>query len=107
MEAAGSELATRTAATIRANSPVSVEVTLAAIRRVREFPDLAEALRQELRVSIHALRTGDFVEGIRAQIIDKDRNPQWNPARLEDVDPAVVAAYFDSLGDEELVLPDA
>ncbi|HHU10060.1 MAG TPA: enoyl-CoA hydratase/isomerase family protein [Intrasporangiaceae bacterium] len=107
MEADGSDLATKTAATIRANSPVSVEVTLAAIRRVRELPDLAEALRQELRVSIHALRTGDFVEGIRAQIIDKDRNPQWQPARLEDVDPDVVAAYFDSLGDEELVLPDA
>ena len=36
----------------------------------------------------------DFAEGVRAMVVDKDRTPKWQPPRLEDVDPAVVAAMF-------------
>ena len=46
----------------------------------------------------------DFYEGVRAQIIDKDRNPAWHPARLEDVNPADIDRYFAALDDRaELV----
>ena len=102
MEALGSPLATETAEKIRASSPVSVEVALESIRRAQGLGTLAEVLKQEYRVSLRSLREGDFIEGIRAQIIDKDRNPQWQPATLEEVDRNVVESYFAPLGEEEL-----
>ena len=50
----------------------------------------------------------DMREGIRAQIIDKDRNPQWNPATLEDVDADLVCSFFAEVpGYPDLALPDA
>ncbi len=70
---------------IRAKSPTALAVTLAALRRARGLPDLEAALAQDLRVSVRCLRSPDFAEGIRAQVVDKDRNPRWNPARVEDV----------------------
>lgn len=102
MEALGSPLATETAEKIRASSPVSVEVALESIRRAQGLGTLPEVLKQEYRVSLRSLREGDFIEGIRAQIIDKDRNPQWQPATLEEVDRNVVESYFAPLGEEEL-----
>jgi enoyl-CoA hydratase len=39
----------------------------------------------EFRLSSRFLRTADLVEGVRAAVIDKDRNPQWSPARVDDV----------------------
>ena len=79
---------------ISAKSPTALAVTLAAIRRMRSLNSLEEALAQDLRVSVHALASHDFAEGIRAQVIDKDRNPKWEPARIEDVPDEVVEAYF-------------
>jgi enoyl-CoA hydratase len=52
-------------------------------------------LRQEYRTSCGALRGHDLVEGIRAQVIDKDRNPKWSPASLAAVDRADIDAYFE------------
>ncbi len=74
------------AALIRQMSPTSVVLALAALRRARELNDLGEALQLELRLGEALLGTFDMREGVRAQIIDKDRNPQWRPARIEDVD---------------------
>ena len=42
--------------------------------------------RLEYTVALHGCAHGDFAEGIRALLIDKDRNPQWRPNRIEDVD---------------------
>jgi len=42
---------------------------------------------------------------VRALLVDKDKQPKWNPAQLEAVDPAVVESYFDSLGPNDLQLP--
>ena len=85
-------------------SPTSLKVTLRALREAAELPDLEAALRRELRVSCGFLRAGDFVEGVRAQVIDKDRDPQWDPSTLEAVDPATVDGFFTSLGDHDLDL---
>ena len=82
-----------TAELLRGKSPTMVKVAFEAVRRARELT-LAEALTQEFAVTMNALRSHDFREGIRAQIIDKDRSPQWNPAALEEVSDELVELYF-------------
>ncbi|MFC4128415.1 enoyl-CoA hydratase/isomerase family protein [Nocardia rhizosphaerae] len=102
LRAADAPEATKAAEDLLAKSPVSVQVTLRALRAARELPTLEAVLDQEYRVSIAALRSHDLVEGIRAQVIDKDRNPRWQPASLGEVTADQVAAYFAELGDNEL-----
>jgi len=81
-----------------------VKLTLASLRRVRGL-SLEETLVQEYRVGLRSLAGPDFREGIRAQVVDKDRNPQWKPATLAEVTAADVEHYFAPLGDRELRLP--
>jgi enoyl-CoA hydratase len=83
-----------TLADLRKRSPTSLKVTLAALRNGTRFNELAPCLQQEYRIAKTCLREHDFIEGIRAAIIDKDRNPRWQPARLEDVTPEAVQQYF-------------
>jgi len=80
--------------TITGKSPIAVTVALEAVRRARALPDLGSALVEEYRVSRHAASSHDFVEGIRAQLVDKDRTPQWHPRRFADIDASAVSAYF-------------
>jgi enoyl-CoA hydratase len=82
--------------TIEAKSPVALAVALESLRRAALLPTLEAALEQEFRVSAHALRTADFAEGVRAQVIDKDRNPAWRPPSSDEVTPQMVEAYFES-----------
>jgi enoyl-CoA hydratase len=72
-----------------------VEVALATLTRARGGT-LREALQQELRSGTGLAARPDFTEGIRAQLVDKDRRPRWDPPTLEQVDPAVVAAVLDT-----------
>ena len=82
------EPAARDAAdTIATKSPTSLKVALRALRQARRLPTLEACLEQELRTSCAFLDAPDLVEGIRAAVIDKDRNPRWSPDRLEDVTP--------------------
>lgn len=86
--------ATEAADLIEAKSPSSVSVALEAVRRAAKLDTLEDVLRQEYRTTCGALRSHDFEEGIRAQVIDKDRNPKWSPASLAAVTTADVEAYF-------------
>lgn len=86
-----------TASELRQRCPFSVAVSLAAIRRAATLPDVAAVLGQDLALAVPMVLRPDFTEGVRAQVVDKDRNPSWNPARLEDVDPAEVEALFADL----------
>lgn len=95
--------AAQAAETIKAKSPTAVKVALESLRRVRGLT-LDEALAQEYRVGLRFLAGPDFREGIRAQVVDKDRNPQWKPGTLAEVSAGDVEAYFASLGDRELKL---
>jgi enoyl-CoA hydratase len=79
-------------------------VALESLRRVAGMDRIEQALIQEYRVSLRALAAPDFAEGIRAQVIDKDRKPAWHPPAVEDVTTAVVDAYFAPLGERELAL---
>lgn len=85
-------------------SPTALKLTLESLRRARSKSNLEETLEQEYRVSLRCLDGPDLAEGIRAQVIDKDRRPQWSPASLEEVSAADVAAYFSGLGTRELRL---
>ncbi|MEV7548616.1 enoyl-CoA hydratase/isomerase family protein [Amycolatopsis sp. NPDC089917] len=100
---AGGDAAATAAKEIEAKSPTSLKVTLRALRGAAALPDLEAVLAQEFRISAHALSSAEFVEGIRAQIIDKDRSPKWSPATLSEVDDEIVDAYFADLGDAEWV----
>ena len=79
---------------IATRSPVSVSVALEAVRRAGKLDTLEDVLRQEYRTSCGALRSHDLVEGIRAQVIDKDRNPKWSPASLAAVTTEDIESYF-------------
>ena len=79
---------------IMTRSPISVSVALEAVRRAAKLDTLEDVLRQEYRTSCGSLRSHDLVEGIRAQVIDKDRNPKWSPPSLAAVTAADIEAYF-------------
>lgn len=79
---------------IATRSPVALAVTLEAVRRAAKLETLEDVLRQEYRTSCASVKSHDFVEGIRAQLVDKDRNPQWSPSSIAAVTPADVEAYF-------------
>ena len=75
-------------------SPTSLKVTLKALRNARRRNDLASCLGQEYRIAQACLRRHDFAEGVRAALVDKDRQPRWQPATLEEVTPEDVGAHF-------------
>ncbi|PVG83571.1 3-hydroxyisobutyryl-CoA hydrolase [Nocardioides gansuensis] len=83
---------------VSSKSPTALAVTLRALRTARSMSGLTQALDQEYRIAVRMLRGHDFPEGIRAQVIDKDRTPHWKPATVDDVDPEDVDAYFAPLG---------
>ncbi|MFC9324500.1 enoyl-CoA hydratase/isomerase family protein [Kitasatospora sp. NPDC057015] len=89
---------------ILSKSPTALKVTLAALRRARGLATLEAVLDQEYRVSCAALDAPDLVEGIRAQVVDKDRDPHWSPATLAEVSEAAVARFFAPRGADELGL---
>ena len=74
-------------------SPTALAFTLEAFRRASDMT-LRQALDAEIRLTRTTMAYPDFVEGVRAMVVDKDRQPKWSPARIADIDPAVVAAMF-------------
>ncbi|MFF3492876.1 enoyl-CoA hydratase/isomerase family protein [Streptomyces sp. NPDC002795] len=102
--ATGDVAAKEAADLILSRSPMAVKATLESLRRAARLDSLEQALDQEYRVICAALDTHDLPEGIRAQIIDKDRDPHWSPATPAEVTPADVERYFAPLGERELGL---
>jgi enoyl-CoA hydratase len=86
--------AQRSADLIAEKSPIAVSVALRALRQARQLPTLQHVLDQDLRIAFAALGSHDLVEGIRAQVIEKDRTPDWSPPTLADVTPAMIDRYF-------------
>ena len=92
------------AAVILTRSPTALAATLASLRRARRLPGLEAVLDQEYRVTLRFLQRAELQEGIRAQVIDKDRTPRWSPASLAEVTQTSVDAFFTPLGEQELGL---
>ncbi len=87
---------------IRRNSPLSVACAVDIVRQSRNLKRIEEIVQLEYRFTYRSMSDGNFIEGIRAQIIDKDRNPKWEPATLEEVDPNAISAMLEPLGKHEL-----
>lgn len=94
LERMDSEWARTGLAGLSTKSPLSLKLTLAAIRNARKLGSLEEALNVEYRLCVRLFEHGEFIEGVRALIVDKDRKPKWRPPRIEDVPPALVAEWL-------------
>ena len=88
------EWAMKTRADLLQKSPLALKATLTAIRQARQLPSLEAALNVEYRLCTRLFEGGEFPEGVRALLVDKDKSPKWNPAKLEAVTPAAVTALF-------------
>lgn len=98
----GSEFAVATLKTLNEKSPRGMVVTLKLLRLARTASSLEECLVREYRAALEVFRSDDFREGVRAAVIDKDRNPTWSPPRIEDVTPDMLAPYLAEIGADEL-----
>jgi enoyl-CoA hydratase len=86
------------AAAIATKSPTSLKVTLRALRDAGRMRSLEEALAQELVLAVNCAGSHDFLEGVRAVLVDKDRTPRWSPALLGEVSHEMVEGFFKSKG---------
>ncbi len=93
LEAEDADWARAALKALRAASPSALHWTLRALRRGRDLT-LKQALDAEFALTRITTAHPDFAEGVRAMVIDKDRAPKWQPARIEDVDPAAINALF-------------
>ncbi|WOH84761.1 enoyl-CoA hydratase/isomerase family protein [Bradyrhizobium sp. BEA-2-5] len=107
LTADGSDLAQATLKTLNEKSPRGMVVTLKLLRLARTASNLEECLVREYRAALEVFRSDDFREGVRAAVIDKDRNPTWMPAGIEQVTPEMLAPYFAEIGTDELKFPDS
>ncbi len=95
-----SDWARETLAKIDKTSPLSLRITLRALREGAE-KSFEDCMKTEYRLVRRFMQGHDFFEGVRAALIDKDNQPRWSPATLADVTPEIVDAYFAPLTDED------
>jgi enoyl-CoA hydratase len=91
LEASEAEWAIEAGKLIRRACPLSVACAFDIIRRARSFKQIERSLELEYRFTSRSISDGEFLEGIRAQVIDKDRKPDWQIKRIEDVTPEKIA----------------
>lgn len=103
LEADGSEFASKQAATLSRMSPTSLKITHKQLQAGATL-SLPDVLVMEYRLAQACMRGCDFYEGVRAVLVDKDQNPKWNPATLEEVSEETVDQCFSSLGEKDLTL---
>ena len=89
--------------TLRQKSPETVKVALRQLREGARLDEFRENMRMEYRIGWRKVQSPDFLEGVRAVIIDRDNAPKWSPSRIEGVSDEDVARYFEPLGENELV----
>ena len=92
LETQNSEWAQAQLAALQRGSPTSLKATFTHLRRMRG-QSLRTVLQAEYRMACACLRGLDFYEGVRAQLIDKDKSPRWQPATLDGVSEAQLAAF--------------
>ncbi|CAM2784284.1 enoyl-CoA hydratase [Legionella steigerwaltii] len=94
LQSAGTVWAEAVDNTLAQKSPLSLKVTLAQLQKAKGL-SLAQCLQMDYDMVSHFMHGHDFYEGVRALLIDKDKNPQWHPARLDLVSEQMVQKYFE------------
>ena len=105
LEADGGEWALTELATIRSKSPLSCKVSLRLLAEGANRADFAAEMVAEYALATHVVRTHDFIEGVRALLIEKDNRPDWQPATPEAVTGAMLDQLFAPLGASERWTP--
>jgi enoyl-CoA hydratase len=101
LEADGSEWAMKELATLSTKSPQTCKVALRELAESLKLEDFAHEMRMEYRIASRVLTRPDFAEGVRAVIVHKTMDPQWDPATPQDVSDALLDAIFAPLPPEE------
>ncbi|MCC2979233.1 enoyl-CoA hydratase/isomerase family protein [Sphingomonas sp. IC4-52] len=105
LEADGGEFAAATLATLRTKSPQTMKVSLKLLHDGKGMATFADEMRQEYAVGARVVQRHDFLEGVRAVIVDKDNAPKWEPATPEGVSDHVIDQIFAPLPDAEAWTP--
>ena len=105
LEEDGSEWAQSELATLKSKSPLSCKVSLRLLAEGAKRASFAEEMRAEYALAGRIVRTHDFREGVRALLIDKDNNPQWDPPTPEEVDDEMLGVLFEPLPPREQWTP--
>jgi enoyl-CoA hydratase len=105
LAADGGEWAQAQLATLRTKSPESMKVSLRLIREGRTRATFASEMRQEFAIGARVAMRHDFIEGVRALIVDKDNAPHWQPATPEEITDATIDAIFAPLPEAEAWTP--
>lgn len=87
-------LAVEVARTLEKKSPLSLNVTLTQLQKTKGL-SLADCLKMDYDLVSHFMQGSDFYEGVRALLVDKDKNPLWNPPNLDRVTEHQVVNYFE------------
>ena len=93
LDADNSDWARKTIEALRTVSPSALAWTLRILRE-GAHRTLEQCLAAEFALTHTTMRHNDFIEGVRAMVVDKDRTPRWQPSRIEEVVPADIAALF-------------
>ncbi|MCC6827251.1 MAG: enoyl-CoA hydratase/isomerase family protein [Novosphingobium sp.] len=97
----GGEWAAKQLAILESKSPLSMKVCLRLLKESRALRDFADEMRLEFAVAARIIESPDFVEGVRALIVDKDNSPVWRPATPALVTEQVVSGIFAPLGEDD------
>ncbi len=97
LKAAGTDWAKDQLRVLATKSPQTLKVALRQLQYGRSAQTFAENMAMEYRIGARVVQRHDFLEGVRAVIIDKDNAPKWNPATLEEVDTALLDSIFCAL----------
>lgn len=101
----GGEWARQQRAVLATKSPQTMKVSLRLLSDGALFTDFADEMRQEFAVASHVVQRHDFLEGVRAVIVDKDNAPRWNPATPEGVTDHLIDRIFAPLPEAEAWSP--
>jgi enoyl-CoA hydratase len=105
LEADPGEWAAQQLALLRTKSPQTMKVSLRLLHEGATMPTFEDEMRQEYAVGAHVVQRHDFLEGVRAVIVDKDNAPAWNPATPEGVTDHIIDQIFAPLPDGEAWTP--